>query len=268
MILIYILNINFKLMRIKDFNQYNSDLIILDDFLDNSETPINEMDKNAIKKIIEDVIRDLGINLKFVSTFGFAISGLYPIVESLMRNMKLTSVDLTPTNIAMITLTAISVIFIEEKESRLSDKEKSNLEKETKSLLTELKLNGIGNGIIKTLTKSLMSIKNLVNIILKHSGKAIESVIDMFAYTSLLIPVLNSVNFIVNKYELTMDKLIYNLSGIAMGVLTLIVKHGVKEIIKRLGIKKVQKEEIIDNIEDEFDDIDNDPSIHNLNDNI
>jgi len=90
----------------------------------------------------------------------------------------------------------------------------------------------------------------------------------MFAYTSLLIPVLNSVNFIVNKYELTMDKLIYNLSGIAMGVLTLIVKHGVKEIIKRLGIKKVQKEEILDNIEDEFDDIDNDPSIHNLNDNI
>mgnify|MGYP000615893425 CR=1 FL=1 len=41
-----------------------------------------------------------------------------------------------------------------------------------------------------------------------------------------------------------------------------------KEIIKRLGIKKVQKEEILDNIEDEFDDIDNDPSIHNLNDNI
>ena len=65
-----------------------------------------------------------------------------------------------------------------------------------------------------------------------------------------------------------LNKLIYNLSGIAMGVLTLIVKHGVKEIIKRLGIKKVQKEEIIDNIEDEFDDIDNDPSIHNLNDNI
>ena len=45
-----------------------------------------------------------------------------------MRNMKLTSVDLTPTNIVMITLTAVSVIFIEEKESRLSDKEKYNLE--------------------------------------------------------------------------------------------------------------------------------------------
>jgi hypothetical protein len=255
-------------MRVKKFKQYNNDIIMLDDFLNNSETPINEMDESSIKKIVKSILNDLGINLKFISTFGFAISGLYPIVESLMKNMKLTSVELTPNNIVMITLTAVSVIFLEERELRLSDKEKLKLEKETKSLLTELKLNGIGNGIIKTLTKSLKSIKSLANIILKHSGKAIESVIDMFAYTSLLIPVLNSVNFIVNKYDLTMDMLVYNLSGIAMGVLTIIVKHGVKEILKRLGIKKVQKEEIIDNIEDEFDDIDNDPSIHNLNDNI
>jgi|TARA_R110002153_G_scaffold6210_5_gene28392 hypothetical protein len=255
-------------MRVKKFKQYNKDLIILDDFLKNSGNSINESDKGSIDKIIKSILNDLGINLKFVSTFGFAISGLYPIVESLMKNMKLTSVELTPNNIVMITLTAVSVIFLEERELRLSDKEKLKLEKETKSLLTELKLNGIGNGIIKKLTESLKSIKNLVNIILKHSGKAIESVVDMFAYTSLLIPVLNSVNFIVGKYDLTMDMLVYNLSGIAMGVLTIIVKHGVKEILKRLAIKKVQKEEIIDNIEDEFDDIDNDPSIHNLNDNI
>ena len=113
-----------------------------------------------------------------------------------------------------------------------------------------------------------MSIKNLFNIILKHSGKAIESVVDMFAYTSLLIPVLNSVNYIIDKYDLTMDTLVYNLSGIAMGVLTLIVKHGVKYILKRLGIKNSDKEEIISDIEDNFDDIDNDPSIHNVNDNI
>tara|TARA_X000000368_G_scaffold319349_1_gene256544 strand:+ start:263 stop:1030 length:768 start_codon:yes stop_codon:yes gene_type:complete len=255
-------------MNIKNFNQYKNDLMILNDFLDNSESPINEIDSSSIKKIVDDILNDLGINLKFVSTFGFAISGFYPIIEGLMRNMKLTSVELTPNNIVMITLTALSVIFLEERESRLSDKEKLKLEKETKSLLTELKLNGIGNGIIKSLKKSLMSIKNLFNIILKHSGKAIESVVDMFAYTSLLIPVLNSVNYIIDKYDLTMDTLVYNLSGIAMGVLTLIVKHGVKYILKRLGIKNSDKEEIISDIEDNFDDIDNDPSIHNVNDNI
>ena len=37
------------------------------------------------------LINDLGINLKFVSTFGFAISGFYPIIEGLMRNMKFTN---------------------------------------------------------------------------------------------------------------------------------------------------------------------------------
>ena len=232
-------------MRIKKFEQYNKDLNIIDDFFDNTKSFVNEMDKNSIKQIIKSILNDLGINLKFVSTFGFAITGLYPIVESLMKNMNISSVELTPNNIVMITLAAVSVIFLEERESKISDKQKSQLEKETKSLLTELKLNGIGNGIVKQLVKSLKSIKNLVNIILKHGGKSIESIVDMFAYTSLLIPVLNGVNFIIDKYDLTMDSFIYNLSGIAMGVLTLIVKHGIKEILKRLGISRLDKEEII-----------------------
>jgi hypothetical protein len=253
-------------MFIKNFEQYNRDLSMLEDFLNNSKLAINETDESSIKTIVKSILNDLGINLKFVSTFGFAISGLYPIVESLMKNMNLSSVDLTPNNIVMITLTALSVIFLEERESRLSDKQKLELEKETKSLLTELKLNGIGNGIVKKLVKSLKSIKNIANIILKHSGKAIESIVDMFAYTSLLVPILNSINFIVDKYDLTMDTLIYNLSGIAMGVVTIIVKHGVKEILKRLGISKVKKEEIIDDIEDDFDDIDY-PSNSIINDN-
>ena len=107
-------------MNIKNFNQYKNDLMILNDFLDNSESPINEIDSSSIKKIVDDILNDLGINLKFVSTFGFAISGFYPIIEGLMRNMKLTSVELTPNNIVMITLTALSVIFLEERESRLS----------------------------------------------------------------------------------------------------------------------------------------------------
>lgn len=253
-------------MFIKNFEQYNRDLSMLEDFLNNSKLAINETDESSIKTIVKSILNDLGINLKFVSTFGFAISGLYPIVESLMKNMNLSSVDLTPNNIVMITLTALSVIFLEERESRLSDKQKLELEKETKSLLTELKLNGIGNGIVKKLVKSLKSIKNIANIILKHSGKAIESIVDMFAYTSLLVPILNSINFIVDKYDLTMDTLIYNLSGIAMGVVTIIVKHGVKEILKRLGISKVKKEEIIDDIEDDFDDIDY-PNNSIINDN-
>lgn len=228
-------------MFIKNFEQYNKDLSLLDDFFNNSKTPINEMDENSIKTIVKSILNDLGINLKFVATFGFAISGLYPIVEGLMKNMNLSSVELTPNNIVMITLAAVSVIFIEERDSRLNDKQKLNLEKDTKSLLTELKLNGIGNGIVKKLVQSLKSIKNIANIILKHSGKAIESIVDMFAYTSLLVPILNAVNFIINKYDLTMDTLIQNLSGIGMGILTLIVKHGVKEILKRLGISKVKK---------------------------
>ena len=56
-------------MNIKNFNQYKNDLMILNDFLDNSESPINEIDSSSIKKIVDDILNDLVINLKFVSTF-------------------------------------------------------------------------------------------------------------------------------------------------------------------------------------------------------
>lgn len=248
-------------MQIKKFEQYNKDLTILDDFLNNSYSKINETDQNSIKKIIKSISKDLNINLKFISTFGFAISGLYPIIEGLMKNMTIDSIEITPKSIVMISLSAIAVIYLEEKDSKLNGEERLEMERETKSLLMELKLSGIGNGIIKKISESIKSIKNILNIILKHSGKAIESIIDMFSYTSLLIPVLNSITYIITKYKFTIDDLIYNLSGISMGLITIAVKQGVTEILKKLNIPKSNKKEIIDDIEKNYDQIDSTENI-------
>lgn len=248
-------------MQIKKFEQYNKDLTILDDFLNNSYSKINETDQNSIKKIIKSISKDLNINLKFISTFGFAISGLYPIVEGLMKNMDITSIEITPRSIVMISLSAIAVIYLEEKDSKLNGEERLEMERETKSLLMELKLSGIGNGIVKKISESIKSIKNILNIILKHLGKAIESIIDMFSYTSLLIPVLNSVTYIITKYKFNIDDLIYNLSGISMGLVTIAVKQGVSEILKKLNISDSSKKEIINDIDKNYDQIDTDKNI-------
>lgn len=248
-------------MQIKKFEQYNKDLTILDDFLNNSYSKINETDQNSIKKIIKSISKDLNINLKFISTFGFAISGLYPIVEGLMKNMAIDSIEITPKSIVMISLSAIAVIYLEEKDSKLNGEERLEMERETKSLLMELKLSGVGNGIIKKISESIKSIKNILNIILKHSGKAIESIIDMFSYTSLLIPVLNSITYIITKYKFTIDDLIYNLSGISMGLITIAVKQGVTEILKKLNMSDSYKKEIIDDIDTNYDQIDSTENI-------
>lgn len=242
-------------MIIKTFEQYNRSESILNDFLQNSNGLINEKDKSSIKDIVKTIISDLKINLGFVGTFGFAISGLYPIVESLIDNMNISSTDITPRVIVMLVLAALSIIFLEEKNSKAGKEE--DLRSGAKSLLTELKLSGIGNGIVKKLVESLKSIKNIVNIIIKHSGKSVEGMSDMFAYTSLLVPILNGINHIIGEYDLNIDSLLYNLASIATGILTIVAKNGIKEILKRMGLNKDQKKKIISDIEvNDLDDVD------------
>ena len=56
----------------------------------------------------------------------------------------------------------------------------------------------------------------------------------MFAYTALLIPLLNGVMAIIDKYDLNLETLPQNFLGLAVGIGTVIAKHGLVEIISRL----------------------------------
>jgi len=254
-------------MFIKTFEQYSKDLSILDDFFDNSQTIITEESKSSIKKMVGEISTDLKINSKFVATFGLSIDGLYPIVQSLMENMKLSSVDLTPRVITMLVLASLSVIVLEEKSKKFkpSPEDEDEIRTGAKSLLTELKLSGVGNGIVKKLVEAIKSIKNIASIIFKNIPKAVESMVDMFAYTSLMIPILNGIKYIVGEYDLTIDTLIQNLAGIGMGIFTIIAKSGVKEVLRRLGFSKKQEDDIIKDMKDDVE-VEVDEEIPNIED--
>jgi hypothetical protein len=117
-------------------------------------------------------------------------------------------------------------------------------------MLEELKMRGFGNGIVKKLMKGLESIKNIFSIIGKHIGAVIGGVIDMFAYTSLLIPLLNGVMAIIHKYDLNLETLPQNFLGLAVGVGTIIAKHGIVEIISILKSKfTISQKEVLDDID-------------------
>jgi hypothetical protein len=117
-------------------------------------------------------------------------------------------------------------------------------------MLEELKMRGFGNGIVKKLMKSLESIKNIFLIIGKHIGAVIGGVIDMFAYTSILIPLLNGVMTMIHKYDLNLDTLSQNFLGLSVGVGTIITKHGIVEIINKLKSKfTISQKEVLDDIE-------------------
>jgi hypothetical protein len=155
----------------------------------------------------------------------------------------------------------LGIIYLEEKKTR-SQKEEEELTKDSKSMLEELKLKGIGNGIVKKIIKSIKSIKNVFSKIGEYLGKVTLGIVDMFAYTSLLIPVMNGIMAIINKYDLNLETIVQNLMGVGLGIATIVAKNGIIEIVKRLKdkISDKKKKEIIKDIQQDSEDL-NDPII-------
>lgn len=232
-------------MRIQRFNEHATQDSMVIDFINSISPSINES-SDKYKDFENKIIKDLKLNLSIVGTFGAGLGALYPVVEKLVKNMQL-NIDLTPDRVVLLTIAAFSIVYLEEKKSKMNAKQEESLTKDCKSMLEELKMAGIGNGIVKKLTEGLKSIKNIFKVIGKHTGAIVGGFIDMFAYAALSIPVLNGVMAIIGKYDLNLDSLITNFMGLAVGVGTLIAKHGIADILNR--IKGVNKKKVIDEIE-------------------
>jgi hypothetical protein len=237
-------------MKIQRYTDYTLQNEMAEEFLNSFDKMVKESDGGtSYQKVAKKVISDLKLNVSLVATFGAGIGALYPVVQGLMENMNLDSFILTPESIVLLTLSSVTIAYLQEKKFK-SAEEEDQLTKDSKSMLEELKMKGFGNGIVKKLIKSLESVKNIFSIIGKHLGAVVGSIIDMFAYTSLLIPIMNGVMFIINKYDLNLETLPQNFLGLAVGVGTIIAKHGIVEIINRIKNKfPINPKEVLDDIE-------------------
>lgn len=247
-------------MRIQRFEDYSKSEEMAYLFLNSFEQLIKESSEEEYDKIQKKVLRDLKINFEFIATFGAGINFLFPIVEGLLFNQG--NIEVTKEGVVLATICALGIIYLEEKKSR-SQRSEEQLRKDSKSMLEELKLKGIGNGIVKKIIKAIKSINNIFTKIAKYIGKATLGIVDMFAYTSLLIPVMNGIMAIINKYDLNLETLVQNLMGVGLGVATIVAKNGIIEIVKRLRgkISDKKKKEIINDIEEEPVDLEQDPII-------
>jgi len=238
-------------MKIQRYTDYTLQNEMAEEFLNSFDKMVKESDGGtSYQKVAKKVISDLKLNVSLVATFGAGIGALYPVVQGLMENMNLDSFILTPESIVLLTLSSVTIAYLQEKKFK-SAEEEDQLTKDSKSMLEELKMMGIGNGIVKKLIKSLTAVKNIFFTIAKHLGAAVGGVIDMFAYTALLIPVMNGIYYIIGKYDLNLETIVSNFIGLAIGVGTIIAKHGLVDLLRKLKSKipGLNKEEVIDEIE-------------------
>jgi hypothetical protein len=221
--------------KILKFNDYQQRSELTQRFIDSIiNPPLMESNENeeGIMTILKNLQKDLKFNVKLIFTFGTGIASMYPIVLNLIKNQNL-KIDTSTENVVLLTLTSIVILAMETEKNIEVSKD------EVKFLLNELKLRGIGNGIVKKMVSSFKSIGNLLTILFKNTSTTIRHLIDMFGYTSILIPTMNALSSIVSDYNWTMDTIIGNLSSLGVGVLTFLAKNGWDFLVKKLK-KKTQ----------------------------
>lgn len=242
-----------KIQRLEEYALYDK---MAQDFLDSFDIPIKESSggvrKTSYKRIQSKTIKDLKLNTRLISTFGTGMTAFYPIVDSLIRNMNTDSIEIDANKVVLLTICTVTIIYLEEKKFKDVEEEEV-LTKDSKSMLEELRMMGVGNGIVKDLIKAFQSIKGIFQLIGKHINAVVGGFIDMFAYTAILIPVLNGISYIVGKYDMNLQIFLANFLGLSMGIATIVTKHGITELIKklkrRLHITNKDQQEIIDELE-------------------
>jgi hypothetical protein len=234
--------------KIKRFDEYRLESMVYE-LMDSFDFKINESDKKSdYDEIYNNVISDLKLNFNLITTFGAGIGALYPVVNGLIFNTG-QSIELTTECVVLSTICAISIICLEEKKFK-NTKQQDDIRRDAKTLLEELKMKGIGNGIIKKLSESLKSIKSIFYSITKHLGATVGGFMDMFAYTSMLIPVMNAIYYMIDKYEFNIDTLTQNFLSISMGICTVIAKRGISYLIDKIKNRlPIDKKKVIDSIE-------------------
>lgn len=236
-------------MEVLKFKDYNSSVLLAEDFIDNIRDLVNESDSNSdsYKKVLNKIVHDLKLKSALVLTLGAGLQAMFPIVNKLVSNMNL-KIDITADTVVLMTVAGVTIAYLEEIRNQ---RDKRQYEADSRSMLEELKLRGIGNGIIKKIVICIKSIGNIFKIIFKNKRAIINGFFDMFGYTALALPTLNAILYMVNKYDMNIDTLPSNFLSIGIGVTTLVAKHGLNYIIDKLKSKlNINKDEIFKTIGD------------------
>jgi hypothetical protein len=225
---------------------------------------------------------DLGLNSRLIPTFGFGIGGFYPIVESLMR---LEGFQITKRSVVLLTLAAISIIIIGDGKKKASKEEKTErdlvVDDINVKVLQELNQTVSPNSstgdspilkrtvaiirsfydsfwkkvfkgdLKKTLEGVRSRIRSVWDSVKSAFGSAAGGMVDMLAYTSMLIPVMNVIDNAINSFPdvFSVAKILpENLVAFAAGVGTIVAKHGVAKLVSRFGDSQ-DEQDIADDIE-------------------
>ena len=213
---------------------------------DLSEQEDTSEKEEETKTIFQKTLKDMGVQIKFVGTFGFGISGMFGMVKDLLEGRY---PSLSEGEIILIFLSALSYLSI-------------NLSKDMSQVNDEIKKRGLKDFLSKTV-EALKDFENISLKIVEKAGFTVSSLAELLGYTFLLVPILDITNRLINENGFDVISLASYLKGAILSVGIFYIRNVFNSLVVRLRELRQKRELYGDNIGDDvegevIDDLDDD----------
>jgi hypothetical protein len=201
------------------------------------QTPKQEPTQTTFQK----TLKDMGVQLQFVGTFGFGISGMFGMVKDLLEGRY---PSLSEGEIILIFLSALSYLSID-------------IVKDISELKSELKKRGLGDYLNKTV-EVLKDFENISLKIVEKAGFTVSSLAELLGYTFLLVPILDITNKLIAESGFDIVSLSSYLKAAIVSVGIFYVRNLFNSLVLRLRKlrenKNIYGADLEDDLEDDLDD--------------
>ena len=201
------------------------------------QTPKQEPTQTTFQK----TLKDMGVQLQFVGTFGFGISGMFGMVKDLLEGRY---PSLSEGEIILIFLSALSYLSID-------------IVKDITELKSELKKRGLGDYLNKTV-EVLKDFENISLKIVEKAGFTVSSLAELLGYTFLLVPILDITNKLIAESGFDIVSLSSYLKAAIVSVGIFYVRNLFNSLVLRLRKlrenKNIYGTDLEDDLEDDLDD--------------
>lgn len=231
--------------KIKKFSEYSLIFEMIDNLII-SLTTINEKSNyksNIFSKHKDKLLSEYDIDMSVLGKFSDKLNMFIPVVSKLIENSN--KIDCDEEESVMASICTFYVICLEHES--YSGKNEEKLTQISKNLLEELKLRGIGNGVIKKIIKSLQSIKDLISFIFSQNDKNIDTFSKLIEIDNLE-KMLKAVFDVIEKNNIDFNNCPNEFLNIIGGIGSVISKEGMDKIIKSIGSDEINSGEILKNL--------------------
>ena len=194
-------------------------------------------EQEPTQSVFQKTLKDMGVQLQFVGTFGFGISGMFGMVKDLLEGRY---PSLSEGEIILIFLSALSYLSI-------------NVVKDIGELKSEVEKRGLGDYLNKTV-EVLKDFENISLKIVEKAGFTVSSLAELLGYTFLLVPILDVTNMLIDESGFDIVSLSSYLKAAIVSVGIFYVRNLFNSLVLRLRNLRENKKIYGTDLEDDLDD--------------